>query len=203
MTHIDDDTPNPAPDSELTDDVWADVRDAYRAGWSGPVIAERYGLSLRSVRRKAADQGWRRQDGLQGQFCQELYRGRADPEELKRASPGLAAVSGADVRERSELLVQPTPDAFRYFAFKRAAEAAAMDLPAQSLAWMRLIRAADRLDGRIERDSSFYSKADHLRATIVEVMAHDAMMEAEEEEAREREEKARQEAELDEGAAAT
>jgi hypothetical protein len=42
------------------------ARDDFTSGVSAPVVAERYGISERSVRRRAALEGWRRGDFMPG-----------------------------------------------------------------------------------------------------------------------------------------
>ena len=58
-------TQNPTP-LRHGPDVWTAVRADYLAGVSAPVLAERYTVSERSVRRRAAAEGWRREDAGAG-----------------------------------------------------------------------------------------------------------------------------------------
>ena len=47
----------PAPD-----EVWAQVREDYRAGISAPECCRRHGVGLTALRKRAASEGWRRAD---------------------------------------------------------------------------------------------------------------------------------------------
>ncbi|WP_439470984.1 hypothetical protein [Brevundimonas sp.] len=44
------------------DEVWAQVRDDYLAGWSAPACCRRHGVGLSTLRKRAAEEGWRRTD---------------------------------------------------------------------------------------------------------------------------------------------
>ena len=44
------------------DEVWAQVRDEYLAGWSAPECCRRHGVGLTALRERAAREGWRRAD---------------------------------------------------------------------------------------------------------------------------------------------
>lgn len=100
--------------------VWAAARADWEAGDSAPVVAERYGLSDRHVRRRAADEGWVRDGAAVGPFTRE-----PDPE--------------ADA-----LRDDPRTRALCAFALRRAVACAAQDRPTEALTWMRLAHAAGR-----------------------------------------------------------
>ncbi|MGV8930347.1 MAG: hypothetical protein ACOH1E_11400, partial [Brevundimonas sp.] len=57
MTH----TPLP-PHTHRSSETWEAIRRDYVAGASTPVLGERYGLTARSIRRRAALEVWRRDD---------------------------------------------------------------------------------------------------------------------------------------------
>jgi len=44
------------------DEVWEQVRDDYLAGWSAPACCRRHGVGLSTLRKRAAEEGWRRTD---------------------------------------------------------------------------------------------------------------------------------------------
>ncbi|WP_420469807.1 hypothetical protein [Brevundimonas sp. FT23042] len=44
------------------DEVWEQVRQDYLAGWSAPACCRRYGVGLSTLRKRAAEEGWRRTD---------------------------------------------------------------------------------------------------------------------------------------------
>ncbi len=46
----------------VSDDTWARARADYLAGESAPVVCDRYGMRLSTLRNRAAAEGWRRQD---------------------------------------------------------------------------------------------------------------------------------------------
>lgn len=52
----------PKPVSRTPAEIWSVARADYLSGESAPVVAERHGLSLRSLRRRASLEGWRRTD---------------------------------------------------------------------------------------------------------------------------------------------
>ena len=61
-------SPDPAPEPAdagvhtAPDEVWAQVRDDYLAGWSAPACCRRHGVGLSTLRKRAAEEGWRRTD---------------------------------------------------------------------------------------------------------------------------------------------
>ena len=57
--HPNPDTPSPA---RLGAQSWAAAKADYLAGFSAPDVAERYGMSVATLRRRAAEEGWRRID---------------------------------------------------------------------------------------------------------------------------------------------
>ena len=95
------DPENPAPHADL----WTRARADFLAGESAPVVAERYGLSVRSLRRRAAAEGWRRSDRMAPEFDEPppWNRGSLTREEAIEIFPELADVEHALQRRVSRL----------------------------------------------------------------------------------------------------
>lgn len=57
-------TPDPADAGvhSAPAEVWAQVREDYLAGWSAPACCRRHGVGLSTLRKRAAEEGWRRTD---------------------------------------------------------------------------------------------------------------------------------------------
>ena len=149
------DPENPAPPV----DPWARTRADYLAGMSAPVLAERYGLSERTIRRRAAEEGWRRSDGPSS-----LRRMPISRDEAVEMYPELESVDAAAAEDRLELLLQPQPQRFRRYAFLQAAEAAAVGQPLQATLWMRLVRQLDQSHDAFDCAPPPFSQADYMRA---------------------------------------
>lgn len=135
-------------------ETWKQIRDDYLAGVSGPVLVERYGVSLRTLRRRAGAECWRRQDD------DPIRRHAAALE----ADAELSEVIDIEGAEQFNLLFDPTPHRLRRFAFRRTAEAAAIDRPQEAMAWLRLAEKLDRCGDRIDKDAITFRDTDHLRA---------------------------------------
>ena len=145
--------PSPPP----TSDIWLRIRGDYLAGVSAPVLAERYGVSLRTLRRQAARLGWRRKDDvLERRHAAAIGLG----EEMSEVMEDMGA-------EEFSLLFEPRPHVLRRFAFRKASEEAAMDRPQQSLAWIRVAERMDRCGERIEAEGELFRDIDHLRAAYL------------------------------------
>jgi hypothetical protein len=154
--------PSDTPAPPLPSDPWALARRDYMAGMSGPVVAERHGLPLRTLRHRAAREEWRRSD-LSAADALPSSRpiGR---EEFIEEFPELAAIDAAASLEKLDLLIDPDPRQFRQVAFRRAAEAAAMNRPHDASAWMRLVVQIGRAEAQADFRLSPYSAADYIRA---------------------------------------
>ena len=159
------DLENPAPPA----DPWTRARADYLAGQSAPVVAERYGLSLRSLRRRAATEGWRRADQLAPEFNEPppWNTGSLTREEAIEIFPELADVEQAACHDRFYLLIDPDQRHLRRFAFRRAAEAAALSRPAEAVVWMRLVQSLERTGDRIESEGRPFREQDYLRASYL------------------------------------
>ncbi|MGV3577808.1 hypothetical protein [Brevundimonas sp.] len=153
----------------LSPEAWAHAREDFLSGVGAAVIAERYGTTERSIRRRAAIEGWRRPDftpGPLGPPPDWMAEGRTKEEEVER-DPALAEVDSAESFSRFGLLFNPSGGDLRRFAFRQAAENAAVDRPQQALAWMRLVQLVGSCNGSLESDSSAFRHIDHLRAAYI------------------------------------
>lgn len=157
-------------------DLWTLVKRDYLAGDTAQVLSERYGISVRTLRRVSADQKWRRRDrtwpggihdGWPGEIEPHVYGPRRTRLDVARNFPELDHVEQVNAQDADQLLLTPDPGFLRHFAFKRAAESAAMDRPTQCLAWMRVVASLDRSGDRIEQEDWGFSTADRLRAAFV------------------------------------
>ncbi|MFC5344273.1 hypothetical protein ACETK8_00210 [Brevundimonas staleyi] len=138
-------------------EIWLKIRDAYRAGATAPVLAERYGISLRTLRRRIAQFEWRRQDDV-------LERRRAA---ARAVGDEMLEVMSDEGAEEFGLLFEPRPHILRRFAFRKASEEAAMGRPQQSLAWIRVLERMDRCGDRAEAEGELFRDVDHLRAAYL------------------------------------
>ncbi len=154
------DAPLP-PHTRRSAETWAAARADYEAGASAAVVAERYGLALRSVRRHAHDEGWRRVDDP---AAGRLERLRFDP-----GRPELGVIDDLNGEDAYELLFAPKAGGLADFAFRRAAESAALGGPRESAAWLRVAQLAMRLGERHDVGRDPYSAADLLRADMMRV----------------------------------
>lgn len=153
----------------LTPEAWAAAREDFLAGVSAAVIAERYGTTERSVRRRAATEGWRRTPLPRAELGAPppwMAGPRTKAQEMER-NPALEEVEDAETISRFGLVFNPEPQDMRRFAFRQAAENAAMDRPQQAVAWMRLVQLADRCGARLEQDGSAFRDIDYLRAAYL------------------------------------
>ena len=152
--------PHPTSRPRRSPEVWEAARRDYAAGCSSAVIAERYGLNARSVRRKAVLEGWRQGDSGRGGYAGLGDRLRHDLAE----TPEFADVERVNQEDMFDLLFMPDVDSLRGFAFRRAAGCAAMDGPAEAAAWLRVARLA----GQIAEVQPF-GRADYMRAQMLHV----------------------------------
>ena len=153
----------------LTAEAWAAAREDFIAGISCAVIAERYGTTDRSVRRRAAIEGWRRPDFMPSRLTPPppWMAGPRTKDEEMEINPALAEVDDAESVSRFALLFNPNAGSLRRFAFRQAAENAAVDRPQQALSWMRLVQLVNNCAVRLESDSSAFRDIDHVRAAYL------------------------------------
>ncbi len=173
MTHPDFHTPSdPQTPDDTALDPWPLARRDYLSGVSAAIVAERYGLSVRTLQRRAAAEGWRHADvrpatrirsdwnGPIGSFMREMIA----RDETLANRPEFAQVSAVAEEQRYDLLFAPTARNLRIHAFHQAAESAAMGGFAEATAWMRLLALVDRHAGVVDHDIRLYTPADHMRA---------------------------------------
>lgn len=153
----------------LTAEAWSHAREDFIAGISCAVIAERYGTTDRSVRRRAAIEGWRRPDFMPSRLAPPppWMAGPRTKDEEMEIDPALEEVDEAESVSRFALLFNPNARSLRRFAFRQAAENAAVDRPQQAVAWMRLVQLVNNADCRLESDSSAFRDIDHVRAAYL------------------------------------
>ncbi len=163
MTQADSPATRPSPET------WERVRADYMSGVGAPVLGERYGVTVRSIRRRAAIEGWRRTDFAPSGLGPPPPWMRAAPskEVEMDEDPALEDIEEAESTSRFALLFNPDPRSFRRFAFRQAAENAAIDQPQQSLAWMRLVHMAERCMTSLETDATAFRQIDHVRAAYL------------------------------------
>ncbi len=153
----------------LTAEAWANAREDFVAGVTCAVIAERYGTTDRSIRRRAAIEGWRRPDFMPSRLTPPppWMAGPRTKEEEMEIDPALEEVDEAESVSRFALLFNPNARSLRRFAFRQAAENAAVDRPQQAVSWMRLVQLVNNAACRLESDSSAFRDIDHVRAAYL------------------------------------
>lgn len=110
-------------------EAWRRARQDYLGGDSAPVVAERYRLSERTVRRRASIEGWRKADVTPPPLDDappwgvRLHRDQID---IIGEHPEYEEIAAARHHDTYNLLFSPEPDDLKGFAFRRACEAAAM-----------------------------------------------------------------------------
>ncbi len=126
--------------------VWAAARRSYvEDGCSCPVVAERHGLHVRTVSRRAVAEDWR------SLRAARLAVGREAEREAEADDPATGFVDELRAVEMGELLINPTGDALVRAAARMAGEAAAAGRPSETLAWLRAVREAERVADRVDR----------------------------------------------------
>lgn len=158
-------TPMP-PNTRRSPEIWDAARRDYVAGASTAVIGERYGIDARSVRRRAMIENWRREDAPTPGFDALRHRMEADLE----AFPELAEVKAVTSRDMRNLLLLPDALGLCRYAFRRAAESAAMDGPNEAAAWLRVVRLSEAVRHKVDLDVRPYSPADYMRASMIEAL---------------------------------
>ena len=160
------------PDHKPRSATWAAARQDYLSGDSAPVVAERHGLSERTLIRRAAVEGWRRADVDDPVLGRIPAWSRPAPklDQIER-QPELGDIDDARANDTFQLLFDPNPRELRRFAFRKAAELAAIDSPRQALIWLRLAQTLDRCGDRIDNEADIFKPIDHLRASFLRRMA--------------------------------
>ena len=156
----------PPPHSRRSPETWAAARADYEGGASAAVVAERHAIPLRTVRRHALAEDWRREDGP-AVYARRLGQLRHD----LGGRPELAAIEELNSEDSYELLFVPNSLGLAGFAFRRAAESAALGGPAETAAWLRVAHLAERLGNRHDARHDPFSAADQLRAEMMRTPA--------------------------------
>lgn len=145
--------PPPGPDAGLhtaPDEVWERVRQDYLAGWSAPACCRRHGVGLSTLRKRAAEEAWRRAD-----------QPWTTPNGLDRDDEGLA------LEERVDGDLEQIPlGELSLVAFQRMMRAVLHGNAAEALRWRRVRQALDAEDAHLsrlyDRAQSERRKADSL-----------------------------------------
>jgi hypothetical protein len=167
----------------LTPEAWACARADFLSGVSAPVLAERYGVSVRNIRRRAAIESWRRADFTPGRLepPPPWMAGMPSKDKEMDLDPALEEIDEAESVSRFGLLFNPNARSLLRFAFRQAAENAAVDRPQQALAWMRLVHLVERSSDRLDSDALAFRQIDYVRAAYLRRL-HEAVAEEAEEE---------------------
>lgn len=160
------------PHTRRSPETWEAARRDYIAGASAAVIGERYGIDARSVRRRARLEQWRRDDAPV--FDPLRFRMESDLETF----PELAEVSAIATRDLHDLLLLPDSIGLCRYVFRKAAESAAMGVPGEAAAWLRVVRLSETVGSKIDVDVRPYSPADYLRASMIEALAAEGDIDA-------------------------
>ena len=150
-------------------DLWVHVRRDYQAGQPAALVAERYRISVRSLRRRAATEGWRRCDRDIGPMA-DMPAWTRDGQDRRAAledRPELSAALTANEDDLFSLLVDPFPAELRRYAFKQACEAAALRRPTEAVSWMRLVQLVQRTGSGLDDESQPFREADYIRAAFL------------------------------------
>lgn len=186
MTQTDPDAPAPSADAErpaepippfverpAIAELWRRARQDYLGGDSAPVVAERYGLSERTVRRRASVEGWRKADVEPPPFDDpppwgvRYYRVQS---EIIDDHPEYDGIAAARQQDTFNLLFTPEQHDLKGFAFRRACEAAAMNKPLEAASWLRVQRLIEQCGPVPDPHRDAFSPDDHLRAALLRAM---------------------------------
>ncbi|MFN3668079.1 MAG: hypothetical protein ACK4VY_02115 [Brevundimonas sp.] len=152
--------PAPPPHSRRPSEDWAAARADYEAGASLRIVAERYGLNIRTVSRHARAERWVAPRVQASEAFQEFRARRLfDPKAVRQ----LVAVNHVIDSDDEALLLRPDSVGLCRYAFRRAAECAAVSGPTEAMAWIRLAEATSRLRRNVEVDVRPLSEADYRR----------------------------------------
>lgn len=155
---------SPKPYSRRPTKVWAAARADYEAGVSMRVIAERHQLNVRTVARHVHAEGWQARHVPAAELYDIHAAGRMhDPSAVQES----IAVDQLGRRDETALLLCPDAHGLARFAFRRAAECAAMRGPNEALVWLRLAEATARLRRNVDVDVRPMSEADYRRITAL------------------------------------
>jgi hypothetical protein len=138
------------------------------------VVAERYGLTLRTVRRRASEEGWRRVDTRPEVTLDEpppwAWRPRRGRRDIIEEQPEYEQIAAARDAAAVGMLFAPDSGKLRTYAFRRACEAAVMDRPAEAASWLRVQRLCDQCGPLPDVEGDAFSNIDHLRAAFLRAL---------------------------------
>ena len=155
MTHA----PHP-PHSRRPSQDWAAARADYEAGASLRIVAERHGLNIRTLSRHARAERWVAPTiGAAEAYREFRARRQFDP----KAARQMVTMNHVADTDDEALLLRPDSVGLCRFAFRRAAECAAVSGPTEAMAWIRLAEATARLRRNVEVDVRPMSEADYRR----------------------------------------
>lgn len=117
------------------DEVWEQVRADYLAGWSAPACCRRHGVGLSTLRKRAAEEGWRRTD-----------QPWAPPNGLERDDEGLAL----EEQFNGDLDQIPLGE-LSVVAFQRMMRAVLHGNAMQALRWRRVHKMIEAEAAEIQR----------------------------------------------------
>lgn len=165
-------TQNPYPPHSLRPpQVWAAARADYEDGASLRIVAERHGLNIRTVTRHASAENWR----APSTPATDIYaHGRAKRTYNPEAAEEALVVDYVADRDDEALLIRPDSMGLCRFAFRRAAECAAVSGPTEALAWIRLAQNTARLRAQVDLDVRPMSEADYRRMAALGRLESDA-----------------------------
>ena len=149
-----------AAHARLADSAWAVVRQEYESGQPPSILAERHGLGERTIRRRAAVEGWTRR----------VVRpfGTAAGAEAEGRDDWVEHYARQRREAVDDLLLIPSPEGLLHLAFGRAIEAATAGRPTEATAWMRLVDQIRRNHAAIDQVDDMYHQSDLRRAAWAE-----------------------------------
>ncbi|QDH72400.1 hypothetical protein [Brevundimonas sp. M20] len=149
------------------DEVWEQVRADYLAGWSAPACCRRHGVGLSTLRKRAAEEGWRRTD-----------QPWTTPNGLDRDDEGLALEESVD----GDLEQIPLGE-LSVVAFQRMMRAVLHGNAMEALRWRRVHNVIQSEAAEIER-RQWLAKTRQARAEEKARAATEALMKGLREETR-------------------
>ena len=156
--------PKHPPHSRVPEHIWAAARRDYEAGASVRVVAERFGLNIRTVTRHAKAEKWNR-PRISAADGYEFHRKQRQYDPYDREVYMACTIMRQLDEER--LLLSPDSIGLCLYAFRRAAECANVGGPTEALSWIRLAEATARLRRGVNVDIHPYTEADYRRISAM------------------------------------
>ena len=178
MEHEPTTQPHPELAPACVEEAWRRARLDYENGVTGPVAAERHGLNARTLRRRAAAEGWRKRPppgldrllGLDGAGPLRCAPPASEAEMIDDNAT-LSPFVAANSLEIGAMLMLPRPEALARFAFRRSVEAASKGAPHETAQWLRVVEQLRRTEALLDPLTAPVSPADCARALLAEQMA--------------------------------